>query len=191
MAESTCLIGGCDRPTHARGLCGKHYQRWRDYGDPVRVKPTDEDRFWAKVDRSAGDDACWLWTGYRNAFGYGQHYYRNRLAGAHRFALELRLGRTLGPDEVARHQCHNPPCVNPGHLLPGEHIDNVHDMVRAGRARMLGARGEDNGKALLTEADVRDIRSSRQPRSALAAKYGVTVSAIKAVRARQNWRHVE
>ena len=112
------------------------------------------------------------------------------MRGAHRYALQLRLGRALRPDEVTRHQCHNPPCVNPAHLVPGTKWDNSQDMVRAGRATQKGSRGEGNGKHLLTEDAVRYIRSASEPRRVLAERFGVSESAIKAARSRQNWRHV-
>ena len=41
-----------------------------------------------------------------------------------------------------------------------------------------------------TEEQVRYIRAASEPRSVLASRYGVSPSTIKAVRARQNWRHV-
>lgn len=189
MAESTCSVAGCERSSHARGLCGKHYQRWRDYGDENRVRPSDEERFWAKVERSGPDD-CWLWMATRNHLGYGGFAWDGRMRFAHRFALQLRLGRRLEPGEIARHRCHNPPCVNPSHLLPGTKADNSRDMVEAGRATQKGARGEENGKHLLTEEQVRYIRAASEPRRVLATRYGVSPSTIKAVRARQNWRHV-
>ena len=30
-----CAIDGCDKRVQARGLCSKHYTRWRKYGDPT------------------------------------------------------------------------------------------------------------------------------------------------------------
>jgi hypothetical protein len=30
-----CSIEDCDRPTYARGWCGKHYKRWQRHGDPL------------------------------------------------------------------------------------------------------------------------------------------------------------
>lgn len=31
----TCQVESCDAPHTARGLCDKHYQAWRKYGDPL------------------------------------------------------------------------------------------------------------------------------------------------------------
>lgn len=42
MANRTCSVEGCGReltPPHGRGMCGKHYQKWRKYGDPSHVRP--------------------------------------------------------------------------------------------------------------------------------------------------------
>ena len=36
-----CVIDGCDGTHLARGWCGRHYQRWFRYGDPLHV-PTGE-----------------------------------------------------------------------------------------------------------------------------------------------------
>lgn len=34
-----CAVDGCERPpTAARGMCGRHYSRFRKYGDPLKVK---------------------------------------------------------------------------------------------------------------------------------------------------------
>ncbi len=34
----TCSVAGCNRPTIARGLCTKHYQRWQRHGDPLKTR---------------------------------------------------------------------------------------------------------------------------------------------------------
>lgn len=51
-------------------------------------------------------------------------------------------------------------------------------------------RGEKTGKARLTEAAVREIRSSSLPRKALAEKFGVSPETIKTARARRSWQYV-
>jgi len=38
MARKQCVIDGCGAPQNARGLCGKHYARWKKHGSPDVVK---------------------------------------------------------------------------------------------------------------------------------------------------------
>lgn len=81
------------------------------------------DRFWAKVDRSGGPDACWNWTASTTADGYGRFRVRPESSGesqkalAHRVAYELLVGPI--PDGLQiDHLCRNRGCVNPAHLEP-------------------------------------------------------------------------
>jgi hypothetical protein len=92
--------------------------------------------FWARVDRSAGDDACWPWTGRVMATrrGYGRLMFKGRLVGAHRMALILATC-SEHVDEFACHRCDNPVCCNPRHLFWGTPQDNVDDCVAKGRKR--------------------------------------------------------
>lgn len=34
----TCSIDGCEGVHSGRGYCGKHYYRWKTYGDPLKLK---------------------------------------------------------------------------------------------------------------------------------------------------------
>ncbi len=36
---TACLIDGCGRPIHGRGLCDMHYQRLKKHGDPLFTAP--------------------------------------------------------------------------------------------------------------------------------------------------------
>ena len=56
-------------------------------------------------------------------------------------------------------------------------------------ARLAGLHGSEHGRAVLTEDDVRVIRSTRERPSVLARKYGVNQSVIFKVRSRETWRH--
>jgi hypothetical protein len=37
-AGTSCLVSGCSRPLHAKGLCHLHYDRRRRNGDPMRAR---------------------------------------------------------------------------------------------------------------------------------------------------------
>ncbi len=67
-------------------------------------------RFWAKVDRSAGDDACWPWTGKSDRF----HVTKRQAISNRRLSWLLAFGETW-PVEIAV-TCHNRACVNPAHF---------------------------------------------------------------------------
>ena len=64
--------------------------------------------------------------------------------------------------------------------------DNIADKVTHGTAQI----GERSPRARLTEAAVREIRASSESLTSLAARHGVTISAVYAVRTRRTWRHV-
>jgi hypothetical protein len=113
-----------------------------------------EERFWSKVDKSAGPDACWPWLAYKGKGGYGRCGGFEPEVLAHRIAWILANG-PLEPGNDIRHKtCDNPPCCNPAHLEPGTHAQNMADMVSRGRA----ARGERNAKTKLTQVNKDAIR---------------------------------
>lgn len=149
------------------------------------------ERFWSKVDRSGGDDACWPFAGYRMPDGYGRVDWRGKLELAHRVAWSLANGQPLPEDDVL-HECDNPPCCNPSHLFLGSHEINMADMVVKGRSsRKLGER---NGRAELSEDDVRAIReryaSGNVSQTALSTAYGVDQTTISKIVRRKLWPHV-
>lgn len=94
---------------------------------------TFEERFNSFVDRSEG---CWLWNGGCFNAGYGEFTFRKKPLYAHRVAYELWVG-PIPTDLVIDHTCHNIDptcpggkcahrrCVNPAHLEPVEHQENI------------------------------------------------------------------
>jgi hypothetical protein len=145
--------------------------------------------FWAKVNMLAG---CWTWTGATNSAGYGHVSYGGRNYSTHRCAYEYTFGQ-LPNDLFVCHHCDNPPCVNPAHLYAGTPKDNTSDMYRRGRAGLLGAEGSANSHALLTEAQVVEIRSvfagGQKNPNQLADEYAVTVGTINALLRGKTWRN--
>lgn len=51
--------------------------------------------------------------------------------------------------------------------------------------------GERNGRARLTERDVREIRKKELPIAAQATRFGVSRGTIEAIRGRRIWRHLK
>jgi len=172
-----------------------------------------------RVDEETG---CWIWVGTtdRGWAKYGQFSCYNKNIRAHRAAYELWKLELIPEGMVVRHQCDNPPCVNPDHLILGTYADNTRDMIDRGRqprgenhwsrfyperiARGEGShkspppgtqRGSRNAGARLTEADVVEIRRLRAETKLtikqIAFRYGVYHTTIEAVIYRKNWAHVE
>jgi hypothetical protein len=97
---------------------------------------TPEERFWQKVDRSAGPDGCWLWTGGLTHNGYGRFALGLTTVRAHRYSYQLAHGPIpdgYEVDHVRARGCRHYHCVNPSHL------EAVPPVVNVLRSDSLGA----------------------------------------------------
>jgi len=148
-----------------------------------RKKRSLASRFWPKVDVK-GSDECWEWAAVKTSRGYGQVWNGEKKMQAHRVAWELTHGPI--PDGFCvLHHCDNRACVNPAHLWLGTNADNMADAT--GKGRM--ARGERNGRAgtKLTSEKVREARISKIPQYTIAARLGVSRSAISLIKSGKTW----
>lgn len=188
--QGTCQACGGPTRTTRNLLC---WSCWTS-------RSTLEERFWSKVDTSAGLWSCWLWTGARLPTGYGAfNVGGHRVVTASRFALSIALGRPVGDGLEACHTCDNPPCVNPGHLFEGSPSDNQRDSHAKGRdaARVHPesiVRGERQGNAKLTVDLVLRIRQQRATGALLrelAADYDLAISHVQRIVTGESWAHIE
>lgn len=132
-------------------------------------------RFWAKVDKSGGDDSCWHWTAGKFSGGYGAFNYDGKLRKAHRMAWLITNGEI--PDGLlVRHKCRGQ-CVNPSHLELGTPLQNAHDRRRDGTCAKK-----------LTEEQVREIRTRvNEIQWKIAIDYGVNQKTISKIMTGKLW----
>lgn len=121
-----CSFPYCGAVVEAHGLCQGHYTQMRR-GGPLREKrplgATVEARIWRLVTIEP-NTACWLWLGTVNGLGYGMMTVAGRARLAHRLSYENARGPIPSGLDLD-HLCRQPSCVNPAHLEPVTHRENV------------------------------------------------------------------
>ncbi len=132
---------------------------------------------------------CWLWKGsFRGSYGTMSYKCKGHLV--HRVSYMVFIGE-ITEGLCVLHKCDNPKCCNPEHLFLGTHKENTHDMITKGRMRSFI--GENSPSAILSEADVREIRNllkNGQKQVTIAKAYGLKQSTISDIKRRKNWSHV-
>lgn len=146
-----------------------------------------EDRFWDNVSKKD----CWLWEGYVGNEGYGQVQFRiekEKFSGrAHRVSCVLYLEVDLAENDIVRHQCNNRHCVNPNHLKIGSHADNVQDRIDMNNS----AKGEDNGRSVLSAEEVEKIESKFSDLVYdLSSEFDVSRKIVRQICKGKTWRSV-
>lgn len=87
---------------------------------------------------SIDDNGCWNFNGPITNTGYGRVGYNGKVYSAHRLSYIMFVGPVENSKIFVCHKCDNPRCVNPDHLFLGTAKDNVHDMIKKGRAGKRG-----------------------------------------------------
>jgi HNH endonuclease len=149
------------------------------------------DRFWNKVKKT---NTCWLWTAGQQGNGYGTFRTKNprRHVLAHRMAWELTYGPIPEGKQVCHH-CDTRHCIRPDHLFLGTQCDNIRDAFRKGRFPVNHGKwnkGEVNGSAKLTAADVTKIRSMTGTQQEIANIFGINQSHVSRIKRCSSWNHM-
>jgi hypothetical protein len=156
----------------------------------MAIEQSIADRFWPKVDWAPNATGCARWTAGLDGNGYGRFWLDGRTQSAHRVAWMLEHG-PIPDDRQVLHRCNQPICVNVEHLSLGTHGENMD--YRNSLGRQARPRGERNGQAKLTEAQVLEIRreyvsgSRTHGTVALGRRYGVNRVNIWRILAGQTW----
>lgn len=187
-----CSIDGCDRPANGSGMCKRHARNLKEYGHAIPLKDQPIEFWLERTGWTVTTEGCWEWDGFRNDHGYGIVAYKYRSLRAHRVMYES-INGPLPDGQVIRHSCDNPPCVNPGHLLPGTKADNSrdmvdrdrtgnqyenkgwkcpngHDMTALGAYKIVNTRGRVPYRTCVTCARTRSREYARRRRAALSGQ---------------------
>jgi hypothetical protein len=154
---------------------------------------TYQDRIQLFLDKCIPEpnSGCWLWLGAVWKHDDGRIRGECKTFGRREFATRAAYrelgGKALLPGLLLRHICDTPLCVNPDHLLPGTHEDNMADMMSRNRS----AKGECQGNSKLTADDIRAIRASAGKQRDIAARFGIKQATVWRIKHRLAWPHVD
>lgn len=147
-------------------------------------------RFWIKTQQVG---SCIEWTAGCDKDGYGKFSIFHKSYRAPRIAYYLYY--RVDPETFVLHHCDNPACVNPKHLFVGDQKINIQDMDMKDRGNRVHLKGEQSGRAILSEKDVIWIRQNknltREMTRQLAAQYGVSESCIDHAWRGYTWKHLK
>ncbi len=203
-----CKAPKCNGIIKAAGLCSKHYQRLKKYGDLNFTSnhrgASQEEKFWPYVNKTS---KCWEWTA-PPVGGYGRIFISGKAKKAHRVSYELHFGEI--PDGLlVLHKCDNPICVRPGHLFLGTHLDNCLDKHKKGRENIESRSGDNHWmknkpdriakgsayhRSSLTDEQVKSLYceyfEGGITQRDLAKKYGISHKNISHILLGKTWKHV-
>ncbi|HVI92293.1 MAG TPA: hypothetical protein VM659_28645 [Dongiaceae bacterium] len=153
--------------------------------DIPSLTPAEMEKFWHRVDRSAGW-GCWRWLGGSNG-GRPVIVVAGRKFFARRVSWALIRGESIDGLDI-RMSCHDSKCVNPWHMSLSTRVETARDNGKLGRA----AYGDRAGAAKLTEEQVSRIRRLLAIKlhdfNDLAAMFGVNKETIRAIAKGRTWK---
>lgn len=79
------------------------------------------------------EDGCHVFTGGKDTSGYGRMKVGPAQLGAHKVSYLLNVGDYDQTGMELMHTCDNPACVNPDHITPAPHRQNMLDAIQKGR----------------------------------------------------------
>lgn len=157
-----------------------------------------------------GLSSCWKWLKSKSSGGYGQFSYQKIKWNAHRYSWWFHNGcpdlEELKGMHIM-HECDNPECCNPEHLTLGTPKDNAIEAIQRIKKKVYNSDikvkiqdpskfGELNGRAILTQEQVKEIRLRKQnglkygELKKMAQEYNISYITIQKIIAGEIWKHI-
>jgi len=186
-----CSIDGCKKPFYAKAMCQMHYARNRTHGDPnftIGTVRGDVRRFYEEVVLHYEGDECLEWPYHRRGRSkYAGMQHNGRMSLVSRVLCEEIYGPPPSERHEAAHSCGNgdKSCVAKRHLSWKTPVENQADRLIHGTHN----RGERSGGSKLTEAQARDILSTKgkEARGLVAKRLGISISTVTQIRSGRSW----
>lgn len=129
------------------------------------------------------ETGCHNWTKCLNRSGYAISGTLRRLGYSGLVSRAIMQMRQDINDQVVRHTCDNPKCVNEDHLDLGTQQDNIKDMVFRNRQ----AKGESNGRAKITKELAIEIHMMPGTQKQIAKLFGISKSQVGKIKRGKSW----
>jgi len=158
----------------------------------MKVSQDVKERFFSKVEIPEDQTECWIWTGSIGGGRYGGFNFNGVTTLAHRMSWMIYYGK-IPKGAYICHHCDNTKCVNPKHLFLGDQFANMADMVKKGRAKGGGVKGEQNFQAKLTTDSaylIKRLIEEKVQGTQIAKFFGVHKATISDIKTGKNWKHV-
>lgn len=128
-----------------------------------------EERFWGKVNLLA-PNGCWEWTKCLNKDGYGRFMVvKGTVVLAHVWAWEW-LNQPVPDGMELDHLCRNHSCVNPAHLEPVTHRENMRRGYWATKTECDQGHAYTEENTYIRRDGTRDCRACNRERGRRHAK---------------------
>jgi HNH endonuclease len=173
---------GCGQPAPIATYTSKHWgwtkgqpKRFkRGHASPCTKPSIWSDDLWEKRDLGYST-MCWFWLGVKDRNGYGRFGSQSTQGSAlaHRISYERAHG-PIAEGLDLDHLCRNPSCVNPGHLEPVTHRENLR---RGAGAKLSYEKAER----------VRQLRAQGLTHRVIAEQFGVSTRTISDTLAGKRW----
>jgi hypothetical protein len=132
-------------------------------------------------------EECVPWPFARTTNGYARIWHNGAMRPAHRVMCEMLNGPATGEFVDTAHSCGNghKGCMNPKHLRWASRAENSADRLSHGN----DGRGERNGMAKLTQADVLAIREMAPyaVHAVIAKHYGISGAQMSRIVNGKRW----